>query len=58
MRDTPWKSELRMLVVLAVPVVLAELGWMLQGVVDVVMVGKLGPTAIGAVALGNALYYR
>ncbi|MGI4852594.1 MAG: MATE family efflux transporter [Janthinobacterium lividum] len=42
---------------LAVPVVLAELGWMLQGVVDVVMVGKLGPSAIAAVALGNALYY-
>jgi len=42
---------------LATPVVLAELGWMLQGVVDVIMVGRLGPVAIGAVALGNALYY-
>lgn len=42
---------------LAWPVVLAELGWMLQGVVDVIMVGRLGPVAIGAVALGNALYY-
>ena len=42
---------------LALPVVLAELGWMLQGVVDVIMVGPLGPVAIGAVALGNALYY-
>ncbi len=42
---------------LAVPVALAELGWMLQGVVDVIMVGRLGPVAIGAVALGNALYY-
>lgn len=30
---------------------------MLQGVVDVVMVGKLGAHAIAAVALGNALYY-
>lgn len=45
------------MVVLALPVVLAELGWMLQGVVDVIMVGRLGPIAIGAVALGNALYY-
>jgi multidrug resistance protein, MATE family len=42
---------------LALPVVLAELGWMLQGVVDVIMVGRLGPVAIGAVALGNAAYY-
>ncbi|MGI4757930.1 MAG: MATE family efflux transporter [Janthinobacterium lividum] len=54
---TPWKAELRTLAKLALPVVLAELGWMLQGVVDVVMVGKLGPSAIAAVALGNALYY-
>ncbi len=42
---------------LSIPVALAELGWMLQGVVDVIMVGRLGPAAIAAVALGNALYY-
>ena len=42
---------------LAIPVVLSELGWMAQGVVDNIMVGKLGPAAIGAVALGNAVYY-
>lgn len=52
-----WRKELRALLKLAWPVVLAELGWMLQGVVDVIMVGRLGPVAIGAVALGNALYY-
>jgi len=45
------------MVVLAVPVVLSELGWMAQGVVDTIMVGKLGPAAIGAVALGNAVFY-
>lgn len=45
------------MVTLAVPVVLSELGWMAQGVVDTVMVGKLGPAAIGAVALGNAVCY-
>lgn len=43
--------------VLAVPVVLSELGWMAQGVVDNIMVGRLGPEAIGAVSLGNAVYY-
>ncbi|MGH9599551.1 MAG: MATE family efflux transporter [Terracidiphilus sp.] len=45
------------MVALSVPVVLSELGWMLQGVVDTIMVGRLGPAAIGAVALGNAVYY-
>jgi len=45
------------MVALAVPVVLSELGWMAQAIVDTIMVGKLGPAAIGAVALGNAVYY-
>src|ERR1700748_2844948 len=52
-----WRSELAALVTLAVPVVLSELGWVAQGVVDNIMVGRLGPVAIGAVALGNAVYY-
>src|SRR6201998_2335715 len=52
-----WRRELRAMVALAVPVVLSELGWMAQCVVDTIMVGKLGPAAIGAVALGNAVYY-
>ena len=52
-----WRSELKGLVALAVPVVLSELGWMAQGIVDTIMVGDLGPAAIGAVALGNAVYY-
>src|ERR1017187_328757 len=52
-----WKPELRAMITLAVPVVLSELGWMAQGVVDTIMVGSLGPAAIGAVALGNAVYY-
>lgn len=53
----PWSKELRAMIALAVPVVLSELGWMAQGVVDTIMVGRLGPAAIGAVALGNAVYY-
>ncbi|HVN92953.1 MAG TPA: MATE family efflux transporter [Terracidiphilus sp.] len=52
-----WTRELRGLVALAVPVVLSELGWMLMGVVDTIMVGRLGPNAIGAVALASAVYY-
>jgi MATE family multidrug resistance protein len=52
-----WKQELGAMVTLAVPVVLSELGWMAQGVVDTIMVGRLGPAAIGAVAVGNAVCY-
>ena len=56
-KTSPWRRELKALVNLAIPVVLSELGWMAQGVVDTIMVGRLGPAAIGAVALGNALFY-
>jgi len=52
---TEWKQELVAMVALAVPVVLSELGWMAEGIVDTIMVGKLGPAAIGAVALSNAV---
>ena len=50
-------AELRALLRLAIPVALSEIGWMTMSVVDVIMVGKLGPVAIGAVGLGNAIYY-
>jgi MATE family multidrug resistance protein len=41
---------------LAVPVVIAELGWTAMATVDTVMVGRLSAEAIGAVALGSALF--
>ncbi len=41
---------------LAAPVVLAELGWMVMGVVDTLMVGPIGPEAIGAVGVGSSLF--
>ena len=41
---------------LAIPVVLAELGWMAMGVVDTIMVGPLGPQAISAAGVGNAMH--
>jgi len=41
---------------LAVPVVMAELGWMTMGLVDTLMVGRLGPEAIGAVGIGSSLF--
>jgi MATE family, multidrug efflux pump len=42
---------------LAWPLALAELGWMAQGVLDLIMVGPLGPVATGAGSLGNMLFY-
>lgn len=41
---------------LAGPVVLAELGWMAMGVVDTMIVGRLGAEAIGAVSLGSTFF--
>ena len=41
---------------LAIPVVMAELGWMAMGVVDTIMVGPLGPQAISAAGVGNAMH--
>ena len=39
---------------LAVPVVLAEIGWVAMGVVDVMMVGRIDAESIGAVSVGRA----
>ena len=49
-------AELPALLRLAGPVVVAELGWMTMGLVDTIMVGPLGPEAIGAVGLGSTLF--
>ena len=42
---------------LAWPVILAEIGWVLMGIVDTVMVGPLGPAAIGAVGTGSTMFF-
>jgi MATE family multidrug resistance protein len=42
---------------LAIPVVIAELGWTAMATVDTIMVGRLNAEAIGAVALGSALFF-
>ena len=49
-------TELRPLVRLAGPVVLAEIGWMSMGLVDTVMVGGLGPAAIAATGMGTGVF--
>jgi MATE family, multidrug efflux pump len=49
-------SELRPLIRLAVPVVLAEIGVMSMGLVDTLMVGRLGPAAIAATGMGSSVF--
>lgn len=55
MRDR--KLELRPMLALAGPVVLAEVGWMTMGVVDTMMVGRVSPEAIGGVGVGSVLFF-
>jgi len=54
-----YKQELRPMVQLAGPLALAQLGWMIMGIVDTMMVGRLPASAeaIGAVSLGSVLFY-
>ncbi len=51
------KDELKPMLALATPVVLAELGWVVMGIVDTLMVGRLGAHAIGAVGLAGMLFF-
>ena len=48
--------NVRATLTLAWPVVLAELGWVLMGIVDTIVVGPLGPAAIGAVGTGSSMF--
>jgi MATE family multidrug resistance protein len=48
--------ELSPLLRLAGPVILSEIGWMVMGIVDTIMVGPLGPAAIGATGLGSGVF--
>jgi len=52
------RDELRPTIKLAIPLVLAELGWMSMSIVDTMMVGRLpnSAVAIGAVALGSNVF--
>ena len=49
----PTRTDVRDLLRLAIPIVLIQVGMMLLGVVDTIMVGHVSPTALAAVALGN-----
>src|SRR6266699_102583 len=53
-----FRAEVRPTLRMAIPLVLAELGWMSMAIVDTMMVGRLpnSAVAIGAVSLGSAMF--
>jgi MATE family multidrug resistance protein len=51
------RLELPPLARLGGPVVLAEIGWMFMGIVDTIMVGPLGPAALGGVGVSSSLFF-
>ncbi len=55
--DGSWRFEIRRVLALAIPVVIAQVGNMLMGTVDTMMVGRVGEDALAAAALGNAWFY-
>src|SRR3954468_24204052 len=57
-RKISWRSDFLLTLRLALPLIVAELGWMSMGVVDTIMVGRLPESAIaiGATGLGQSLY--
>ena len=55
--ERPETRELSALLVLALPLAAANLGQVLIGFVDVAVLGRMGPLALGAGGLGNSLYF-
>ncbi len=53
----PPAREFASLIRLAVPIVTVQVGLMLMGVVDTMMVGRVSGTALAAVALGNLYFF-
>jgi MATE family multidrug resistance protein len=56
-RLLPRREDLRAMLRLATPVVVIQVGMMLMGVVDTIMVGHLSAVALAAVALGNLYFF-
>jgi MATE family, multidrug efflux pump len=56
--DSSTRSEWRALTAIALPVVVVQVGMMLMGVVDTLMIGHLSATALAAVALGNLYVFN
>src|SRR5688572_27182043 len=53
----PTRNDFREMVRLAVPIVVVQVGLMLMGTVDTIMVGHVSEHALAAVALGNLYFW-
>ena len=55
----PLRADFILTLRLALPLIIAEVGWMSMGIVDTIMVGRLpdSAVAIGATGLGQSLYH-
>src|SRR5215831_14778203 len=51
------RRELRPMLALAAPLVIAEIGWVSMGTVDTLMVGRLGPESIAAAGLASMIFF-
>lgn len=56
LRDSNLSAEFSVLWRLAVPVIIAELGWVTMELVDTLMLGRLHPEALGALAVAGSLF--
>jgi MATE family multidrug resistance protein len=50
------REEYPQLLRLALPLIVAEIGWMLMNFVDLAMIGRFGATAMAAVSVGSAVF--
>ncbi len=51
-----FRDEIRPTFRLAWPLAVAEMGWMLMNFVDLAFIGRVGPSAMAAIAIGNAVF--
>ncbi|MET0250137.1 MAG: MATE family efflux transporter [Sphingobium sp.] len=52
-----WSAEARGLITLAIPLILGNVAWSLIAATDLLLLGRLGPDAVGAGALAINLYH-
>jgi len=51
-----YKNDIKRTLNLAVPVIIGQLGHMMMGVVDTLMVGKIGPVPLAAASVSNGVF--
>lgn len=51
------KKQIKQIVVLAIPVSIGQLGHIMMGVIDSIMVGKVGAESLAASSLANGLFF-